>query len=123
MAEQNGALKIALGSGDGAAGVLSQLNPEGVNLIITNLVVDVTTKSTGAGTADFGVATTAVTNDTLIDGLDVGSAAILADNVTNKGTNGKKSIKWAAGSYLTGSKATGNMAGLVGSAYVEYVRA
>ncbi len=107
MAEQNGALKIALAAGDGAAGVLSKLNPEGVDLIITNLIVDVTTKSTAAGTADFGVAATVISNDTLIDGLDVGTAAILADNVTNKGTNGKKSIKWTAGSYLTGSKATG----------------
>ncbi len=124
MAEQNGALKVALGALDAGGGVLSLANPEGAELIITRLIVDVTTKSAAACTVDAGVAANGTTsNDTLIDGLDVGTAAILADNVENQGTNGLAVKKWGASQYLTISKATGAAAGLVGSAYIEYVRA
>lgn len=124
MPEQNGALKVALGAGEGAGGILGLLNPEGVDLIITRLVLDITTKSTGACTVDAGVAANGTTsNDTLIDGLDVGTAPILADNIENQGINGVAAKKWGATQYLTVSKATGAAAGLVGSAYIEYVRA
>lgn len=124
MPEQNGALKVALAAGEGAGGILGLANPEGVDLIITRLVLDVTTKSTGICTVDAGVAANGTTsNDTLIDGLDVGTAAILADNVENQGTNGLAVKKWGASQYLTISKATGAAAGLVGNAYIEYVRA
>lgn len=123
MAEQTGSLRIALAAGEGAAGILSQVNPEGVDLIITRLVIDLQTKATGACTADFGVAATAVSNDTLLDGVDLGTAAGVFDNVENQGTNGAGAKKWPAGQYLTGSKATGNAAGLAGYAHVQYVRA
>lgn len=124
MPEQNGALKVALAALDAGGGVLSLANPEGVDLIVTRLIVDVTTKSAAACTVDAGIAANGTTsNDTLIDGLDVGSAVILADNIENQGTNGVSAKKWGASQYLTISKATGAAAGLVGSAYIEYVRA
>jgi len=122
MAEQNNGLKVALTASDAAAGVLSLLNPEGVDLIITRLVLDITTPSTGAGTLDAGVAATAVTNDSLIDGLDVNAAAGVFDNYTDKGTNGKSRKLWLAGQYLTITKASGAMAGLVGNAYIQTIR-
>lgn len=124
MPEQNGALKVALAALDAGGGVLSLANPEGVELIITRLVVDVTTKSAAACTVDAGVAANGTTsNDTLMDGVDVGTAAILADNIENQGTNGVSAKKWGITQFLTISKATGAAAGLVGSAYIEYVRA
>jgi hypothetical protein len=114
--------KVALGVADTAGGVLSWANPEGVAIIITKIVVDVTTVSTGACTMDFG--TTAVsattTSDTLIDGLDTNSAVITADNITDKGTNGKSRQKLAAGKWVTGSKASGAAAGTAGFAYIHY---
>jgi len=124
MPEQNGALKVALAALDAAGGVLSLANPEGVDLIVERLIVDVTIKSTAACTVDAGIAANGTTlNDTLIDGLDVGTAVILADNIENQGTNGVSAKKWTTSQFLTISKATGAAAGLVGSAYIEYVRA
>lgn len=114
--------KVALGVADTAGGVLSWANPEASAIIIDKIVVDVTTVSTGACTMDFG--TTAVsattTSDNLIDALDTNSAIITADNITDKGTNGKSRQKLASGKWVTGSKASGAAAGTVGFAYIHY---
>ena len=125
MSAQNGALKVALTAATTTAvgGVLSVENPEGVDLIITRIVVDVTTKSTGVATIDAGVDDAGDTSsDTLLDGLDVNTAAGVFDNIENGGTNGKAAVKWPAGEYLVAT-ASATVAGLVGSAYIEYVRA
>jgi hypothetical protein len=90
---------------------------------VTRVLLDITTASTGASTVDIGVATASTTsNDTLIDGLS-GAATGLFDNTENGGTNGVGAKKLAAGSYVTGSQATGDTAGLVGSVFIEYIAA
>lgn len=123
MVEQKDALFGALAALDTGGGIASILNPEGVDLIINRLVLDVTTPATGACTADAGVGSGATTKyDNLIDGVDVGTAAILADNIKDIGVNGKQILKWPAGEYLTVSMATGAAAGLVGNYYVDYMR-
>lgn len=125
VTNQRGAIKIALAALDTGGGVLSFLNPEGADIIIPagGLVLDVTTKSTSACTVDAGISTGATTlNDTLIDGLDVGTAAGVFDNGANAGTNGG-AAKLPAGSYVTISMASGAAAGLVGYAYLHYIRA
>lgn len=123
MPEQNGTYKVALAALDTAGGVLSLANPEGVALIVKRIILDVTTKSTGACTVDAGIAANGTTSaDNLLDGLDVGTAAGVFDNIENQGTNGVGAKKWGTTEYLTISKATGAAAGLVGNAYIEYVR-
>ena len=125
MSEQVGAYKAALTAATVTTGgaVLSVENPEGADLIVTRLVLDVTTPATGAGTVNAGIGATAATSDdTLLDGLDVGSAAILADNHSNPGTNGLALVKWGSAEYLTVT-ASASLAGLVGNAYVEWIRA
>lgn len=119
------AMKVALSNAaDTAGAVLSLLNPEGVDLIITALTLDVTTAATGACTLDAGVGSGATTKyDNIIDGVDVNAAAICADNVKNAGTNGTSHIRWESDNYLTVSTATGAVAGLVGNAYVSYIEA
>lgn len=118
---QNGAFKIALAALDAAGGVVSQANPEGVDIYITRLVIEVEEASDAAATLDAGVAADGTTlSDILIDGLDVNAAAGVFDNIKNGGTNGKAGQKWGASQYLTISKATGAAAGLVGYAYVQY---
>jgi len=103
--------------------VLSLLNPEGVDLIITRLVLDVTTVATAACTLDAGVAAAATTsNDTLIDGLDVNAATGVFGNIDDQGTNGQSVIRWESDYYLTISMKTGAAAGLVGNGYIEYIR-
>lgn len=115
--------KVALGALDTGGGVLSWANPETGDILIERVLIDVTTVSTGACTVDFGVTTASATtlNDTLIDGLDVNGATGVFDNITDKGTNGKSRQRLAAGKWVTGSKASGAAAGLVGFAYIHYV--
>lgn len=114
--------KAALGALDAAGGILSWQNPEGVDIIVSRIELDVTTPATGACTADFGATATsgATSIDNLIDGLDVNAAAGLFSNAKNPGTNGKADQRLAAGKWITGSKASGAAAGLVGSAYIHY---
>jgi hypothetical protein len=88
---------------------------------IVRLGLDITTASTGASTVDIGTATASTTlNDTLIDGLS-GASTGLFDNVENQGTNGVGMKKLAAGSYVTGSQASGDTTGLVGNVFIEYI--
>ena len=117
--------KVALASADTAGGILAWQNPESVAIVVVRIVIDRTTKSTGACTADFGSAAGATTSaDNLMDGVDVGAAAGIEDNIDNKGTNGKArqrlDAKGGTTDYITGSKASGAAAGLVGNAYIFY---
>ncbi len=123
MSEQKGAYRIALGALDTGGGVVGVANPEGVDVIVTRLIIDVTTKTTGACTLDGGIAAAATTvSDTLIDGLDVGAATGVFGNIDDQGTNGQSVVKWGAAEFLTVSMKTGAAAGLAGYAYVEYIR-
>ena len=117
--------KVALGNSDTAGGILAWQNPESNPIIVVRIVVDRTTKSTAACTADFGSAANGTTSaDNLIDGLDVNAAEAAEDNIEDKGTNGKArqrlDAKAGTTDYITGSKATG-AAGLKGNVYISYV--
>lgn len=113
--------KVALGVSDTAGGVLAWANPTGGSILVQRVILDVTTKATGACTLDVGVAADGTTlNDTLLDGVDVGTAAGVFDNIENQGTNGVAAKKVTSSQYVTASKATGAAAGLVGYAYIHY---
>lgn len=118
------AITAAVGTGGG--GLLSVANPEGVDLLITRALVDVTTASTGAGTFDLGIAADGTTSaDNLIDGGDFNTDAV-NDNIINKGSNGKEVLRWPAASYLTMTKKTGSAGSEVdldARVFVEYLRA
>lgn len=105
------------------AGVLNWQNPEAVAIAIIRAWFDVTTKSTGASTTNIGTTEVSATtaSDNLIDGVDSGTAAILADNITNAGTNGKAIQKLAAGKWVSIAEASGDATGMVANLYVEYV--
>lgn len=115
-------VKVALAAADTGGGVLAWVNPESSSIIITRVILDITTKSTGACTLDVGTTATNATtsSDTLLDGVDVGTAAGVFDNIEDKGTNGKSRQKLASGKWITASKDSGAAAGLVGFAYIEY---
>lgn len=102
---------------DTAGAIMSVTNPATGAWRVTSLIINRTTASSGAGTADFGIAANATTlNDGLIDGLNLNAAAASGENnFANAGTNGKASQYGAAGTVLTGSTASGNVAGLVGT--------
>lgn len=121
MTEQKGAYRAALADGAAVGGVLSVLNPEGADLLVTHLVLDVTTASSAVATVDAGIdAAGDTSNDGLIDGLDVNTATGTFSNLSDPGTNGGVQ-KWLAGEYLVVSQATGAVAGLAGYAYIEYI--
>lgn len=115
--------KVALAAVDTGGGIFSWQNPEAGAIAITEVLIDVTTPATGACSIDVGVTSVSGTtaDDTLIDGLDIHSAAGLFNQSDQAGANGKTRQRLAAGKWVTGSKDTGNSAGVVGNAYISYV--
>lgn len=97
-------------------GIFQVANPCTGAALVTSLVINRTTKSTGAGTMDAGTAADATTgSDNLMDGIDMAAAEVLYENnFQNAGTNGKSSVKWLVGGYINGT-ASATMAGLVGT--------
>jgi hypothetical protein len=118
-------VKVAIKAIDGAAlhaGVLAWQNPEATAIIVTRVVLDRTTKSTGASTTDIGTTATSATtaSDNLIDGLNSGAAEAAEDNLNDAGTNGKARQKLASGKWVTFKEASGDATGLVANAYIYY---
>lgn len=125
MSAQTGSYKAALTAATTTAvgGVLKVLNPEGVDLIVTRLILDITTQATGTPTVDGGIDDGGdVSSDNLLDGLAIGTAAGTFDNVEGGGTNGQATVKWPAGHFLV-ITASASAAGLVGNAHIQYIRA
>lgn len=110
-----------LTASDTAAGIFELTNSYGTDLVVKNVTIVVTTVASGACTIDVGQTGTATTSsDTLIDGLDVNAATGAFDNQSDPGSNGKQTILWPSGTYLSASTATGTTSGLVGK-YGVYV--
>lgn len=118
--------RVALAGGNANAFAFAWANPETSKIIVSRVVVDVTTKSATAGSLlDVGPGATATTHsDTLIDGLDIATAVITADNITNKGSNGLSLCKLDAvggtTAYITGQILVQNAAALAGYVYIFY---
>lgn len=115
--------KVALTAVASATQALAWQNPEGVSILVTRFTIDVTTQSTGACTVDAGgtAVSAATSSDTLIDGKSVATAGTF-DNIEDQGTNGKATIKLAAGSWITVTTSA-DATGLVANAYIEYIPA
>lgn len=112
---------LTAATGTTAGAVLSLANPEGVPIIITRLLLNITAPSTGAATVDAGIAANgATTSDILIDGASVATAAKVLDNISDIGTNGKSRQLWGTTQFLT-ITASATLAGMVGEAIIEYI--
>ena len=115
-------LKATLGTLAGTGGLLAVVNPFGEDVIIGRTIIDVTA-GVGAGTAYlwFGTGTSNSTfGNNLLDQVTATSAIVL-DNITDKGTNGKSRQLWSSGTFITGTCAqTPNT--LLGTAYFEILR-
>jgi hypothetical protein len=125
LQEQKGAFVVPLTATTATTGgaVAAAANPEGAELLVLRCILRTTAHSTGAANLDIGIAANATTtNDTLIDGIAVGSAAKIADNIKEKGTNGLERQLWGATEFLTAT-GSASTAGLAGNIYVEYIRA
>ena len=114
--------RVALAAVDTGGGLFAWQNPEAGAVLVTNVLLDVTTQTSGACTADVGMtATNATTSaDNLIDGKSLATAGLF-DNIEDQGTNGTSRQKVATGKWITGSVASGASAGIVGYAYIYYI--
>lgn len=123
-AERIRTARVALATDTGNAGMLSWQNPEEYPIIIQRLMLDITTEATGAAIANFGSdADGTGTSDDLIDGVDIGAAAGVFDNIDDAGVSGGSTVrldaKGGTTDFLTGT-AESDPAGLVGFAYIQY---
>lgn len=98
-------------------------NPELGSIMITRVVLNITTASTGASTLDIGYTPTSATttSDTFLDGVSGTPAAVFdsADAGLDSGANDAAQIA-AAGKWVTFNQATGDTTGLIGNAYIFY---
>ena len=124
MAQGKGCLYGSLTAATTTAGgdALNLANPEGADLIITRFIINVTTAATGSATVDAGVAATATSNDELLDGVNVGAAAILDDNINGAVADEVASsvVEWGEDEYVTVTPSA-TLAGLVGTYHIEYL--
>lgn len=102
-----------------AGGVVSVANPLGVDLIIVNSYLNITTAATtSTNTIDLGVAANGTTtSDTLIDGTTT-----TAGIKTASGTNGAVPRTWSTTQYVTGT-ASATLVGMVGTLNLLVMRA
>jgi hypothetical protein len=116
--------KVSLAAVGTGGGLFAWQNPEAGAVHVLRVVLDVTTATSGACTADVGTTATNATtsSDNLIDGVSLAATGLL-DNLGDAGTNGKAKQRLAAGKWVTGSVASGSVTGLAGSAFVHYVNA
>ena len=116
----------ALAAGNANAFAFAVQNPEGVDCIVTNVIVDITTAGgTASSVLDVDVAAGATsTGDSIIDGLDLNATGV-ADRHDDAGSNGGEALKWdkngGTNDYLTGKILVQNAASLVGTVIIEYV--
>lgn len=114
-----------LASGNANAFAFAVQNPEGVDCVVTNVIVDITTAGgTASSVLDIDVVADATsTGDTIIDGLDLNATGV-ADRHGNAGSNGGEPKKWdkngGSNDYVTGKILAQNAASLAGKVIIEY---
>lgn len=107
--------KVAMAGDNAPGGVFAFGNPEAGDIIVTNVVLNITTQSTAASTIDVGVAVDGSTSDNSIFNGQSAAAAGLFGATTP--------VIVEAGEFVTASKASGDVTDLVGRAYIHYVLA
>ena len=116
----------ALASGNSNAFAFAVQNPEAVDCIVTNVIVDITTAGgTASSVLDVdAVADATSTGDKIIDGLDLNATGV-ADRHDDAGSSGGEPKKWdkngGTNDYVTGKILVQNAASLVGTVIIEYV--
>ena len=101
-------------------------NPEDVDCVVTNVVLNIETAGgTALSVLDVDVASdAAATGNNIIDGLDLNTTGVF-DRHSSAGTNGGSPRKWdrrgGGNDYVTGKILSRNAAALSGKAIIEYV--
>jgi len=107
-----GALTAATDTDVGS--VLKLKNDFGIDLIVTDVFIDIKTKAEAAATIDMGVDDGGdESSDNLIDGLAMGTATGVFCNRVNAGSAGGCAV-WKKDEYIVAT-ASGTLEGLVGT--------
>ena len=115
-----------LASGNANAFAFAVQNPEEVDCVVTNVIVDITTAGgTASSVLDVDMVDGATdTGDDIVDGLDLNATGTF-DRHANAGTNGGAPVKWdkngGTNDHVTGKILAQNAASLVGKVIIEYV--
>jgi hypothetical protein len=110
----------------GNANAFAIQNPEGVDCLVANVIVDITTAGgTASSVLDVDLVDGATdTGDDIIDGLDL-NATGTSDRHKSAGSNGGAPVKWdkkgGTNDHVTGKILVQNAASLVGKVIIEYV--
>ena len=113
-----GALTAATGTAVG--GVLKLKNDFGIDLIVTDVFIDIKTKAAASATIDMGVDDGGDTSsDNLLDGLAMGTATGVFCNRVNAGTNGGCAV-WKKDEYIVAT-ASASLASLVGTYTIKAI--
>ena len=107
------------------SGFASWQNPESTTIVITDVVLIITTVSSGACTIDIGTtATSAVTtSDNIFDGIDATAAAPVVYTMRNDALDAAANVNakdLATGKWITIDEASGDAEGLRGVLYISY---
>lgn len=113
-----GALTAATSTAVG--GVIKLKNDFGIDLIVTDVFIDIKTKAAASATIDMGVDDGGDTSsDNLLDGLAVGTATGVFCNRVNAGSAGGCAV-WKKDEYIVAT-ASGTLAGLVGTYTIKAI--
>ena len=101
-------------------GVLKLKNDFGIDLIVTDVFIDIKTKAAASATIDMGVDDGGDTSsDNLLDGLAMGTATGVFCNRVNAGTNGGCAV-WKKDEYIVAT-ASASLASLVGTYTIKAI--
>jgi len=127
--EQKGYLKVHIVGNATVAGLLGQvLNPEGVDLLVTEGWFHCNVPSTAAATQDWGFAATGVDAVDLVAAFPVNPGAGTNWTIGARGaseaaaTGAQNGDTWAAAEFLTVTNAAAASTGLDGYLYLKYIR-
>ena len=118
-----------LASGNANAFAFAVQNPEAVDCVVTNVIVDITTAGgTASSVLDVDVVDVVDgatdTGDDIIDGLDLNKTGT-SDRHNAAGTNSGAPVKWdkkgGTNDHVTGKILAQNAASLVGKVIIEYI--
>jgi hypothetical protein len=125
---QAGFLRVHIVGDATVAGLLGEvLNPEGVDLLVTEGWFHCTTPAAAAATQNWGFAATGVDTNDLVAAFPVNPAADTDWTIVARGaseaaaTGAQNAARWGAAEFLTITNAAAASTGLDGILYLRYI--
>jgi len=121
----NGAFVIDLSTSTATAGACAVANPEGVAILVTHALFDISAASTISGTLNLnlGAASSSGATASLFDAAPTTVAGVFSGHSSSlAGTSGSAATVWSSGNYLLGTWGTaGPSTAFNGNAVIHYM--